>query len=40
VKSMRYTGVMHEFFSMPFVIAKAKQAQAMAGADLRAAFGN
>ncbi len=40
VKAMRYTGVMHEFFSMPLVIAKAKQAQAMAGADLRAAFGN
>lgn len=39
VKSTRYTGVMHEFFSMPLVIAKAKQAQAMAGADLRAAFG-
>ena len=39
VKSMRYTGVMHEFFSMPLVIAKAKQAQAMASADLRAAFG-
>ncbi len=40
VKSMRYTGVMHEFFSMPMVIAKAKQAQAMASADLRAAFGS
>ncbi len=39
VKSMRYPGVMHEFFSMPLVIAKAKQAQAMASADLRAAFG-
>ena len=40
VKSMRYEGMMHEFFSMPLVIAKAKQAQAMAGADLCAAFGN
>ncbi len=39
VKAMRYTNVMHEFFSMPSVIAKARQAQAMAGADLRAAFG-
>ena len=39
VQATRYTGVMHEFFSMPMVIAKAKQAQAQAGAALRAAFG-
>lgn len=39
VKTMNYSGVMHEFFSMPMVIAKSRQAQAMAGADLKAAFG-
>jgi len=40
VQSMRYQGVMHEFFSMPMVIAKSRQAQVQAGAALRAAFGN
>lgn len=40
VQSRRYTGVMHEFFSMPLVIAKAKQTLALASADLRAASGN
>jgi len=40
VKSTRYTGVMHEFFSLPSVIAKSRQAQAEAGAALKAAFGS
>ena len=40
VQSMRYTGVAHEFFGMGLVVAKAKQAVAMASANLRAAFGN
>jgi hypothetical protein len=37
---MRCTGVAHESFGMGLVVAKAKQAVAMASADLRAAFGN
>ncbi|MBC8159764.1 MAG: alpha/beta hydrolase [Roseiflexaceae bacterium] len=35
----RYTGVTHEFFSMPGVLDKAKQAVAEAAAGLKKAFG-
>ena len=38
VKSTRYTGVTHEFFSMGAVVDKAKQAVAEAAANLKAAF--
>jgi acetyl esterase len=34
-----YTGVTHEFFGMAAVVAKAKQAQELAGRELRKSFG-
>jgi len=39
VTATRYMGVMHEFFSMPAVLDKAKQAVREAAAGLRSAFG-
>ena len=38
VTATRYMGVMHEFFSMPAILDKAKQAIAEAAAGLHAAF--
>ncbi len=40
VKSTRYTGVTHEFFSMSGIIDKAKQAVDEAAGQLKAAFGS
>lgn len=37
-KQMTYQGVAHEFFGMDAVVGDAKQAQAMAGRELRMAF--
>jgi acetyl esterase len=38
VDAADYTGVSHEFFGMAPVVAKAKQAQARAAKNLKAAF--
>ena len=35
-----YEGVTHEFFGMAAVVDKAKDAQQVVSADLKAAFGN
>jgi acetyl esterase/lipase len=40
VERRDYEGVTHEFFGTAAVVAKAKEAQAFAGARLRAAFGS
>ncbi len=40
VERREYEGVTHEFFGAAAVVAKAKDAQAYAGARLKAAFGN
>ena len=34
-----FTGVTHEFFGMAAVVAKANQAQELAGRELRRSFG-
>lgn len=40
VEQRTFAGVTHEFFGMTSVLAKAREAQTMAGAALRRAFGD
>jgi hypothetical protein len=39
VDQKTYDGVTHEFFGMAALVAKARQAQAFAGQQLKQAFG-